>query len=738
MKSHLKWNLLMSGLVLCALQACGPVKTQAPVSDSDIKIEKIVESSATDLPKIPLIKDEKDESWHGEKQPPVGEAKSDHAKVQCWVASTHDSLLFHVEVVGPPHENAFHERNLWRGDCLYLRIDGRGDTTPDDIAKNNYGIDDALLICGLGANGPEGQLTMQGLGISGKDCSDWIRGIHRDEATKTTSYDVAVPWSALKTAYGQSSSIGLAFNAAEAMARPNKQDATWGAISDAPGKPFPLNRLALTDDGQPFVTIAPKKTRVIDGSDIQVVVAARTSGTSINASIGEKQATFPITGSSDIQRVLVSIPAADFAEVDTMNVKVGETAASLPVATPDVAFHRLVQCLELLLKTSPNEIVTRHLEDTERIVTNEHQNLSLEMKEHPERVEAFMEAAETILSKLPAERFDWDAHQHRAWPVVFAFISNADQTLQFASLQMPYDWKPDQTYPLTVYLHGYGPSEPMSGLATAFDNSRQDTLFGNDELDPRNVPAVNQGFILAPWGRGNGWYRGPAEADVWQAIKWVESNYKIDPDRRYLTGFSMGGSGASNLAAGRPDYWAGVNIASGYGPWSMVVDPVLLANAGKLPMVISYGELEEASMHEGAQHFADQLHKAGNKNVKVAPMPNLPHTYPHADYINNVAWLMQFHREKQNSFSYTATSWENSGRNGITVSMPGYIDQAKLPHFTCKIDGNTLHIDSTNCETMRVDLAEVGIDSAQNAVIIWNGKKAYDGPVKVVKLGDDH
>jgi hypothetical protein len=169
----------------------------------------------------------------------------------------------------------------------------------------------------------------------------------------------------------------------------------------------------------------------------------------------------------------------------------------------------------------------------------------------------------------------------------------------------------------------------------------------------------------------------------------------------------------------------------------MVLDPVLLANAGKLPMVVSYGELEEASMREGAQHFVDQLRHAGNTNVKVAPMPNLPHTYPHADFINNVAWLMQFRRGKQDSFSYTATSRENSGRNGITVGMPQYVDQAKLSHFTCKIVGNTLHIDSSNCETMRVDLAETGIDPPQNAVVIWNGKKAYEGPVKVVKLGDD-
>jgi hypothetical protein len=51
---------------------------------------------------------------------------------------------------------------------------------------------------------------------------------------------------------------------------------------------------------------------------------------------------------------------------------------------------------------------------------------------------------------------------------------------------------------------------------------------------------------------------GPGEDDVFQAIDWVESNFTIDPDRRYLTGFSYGGRGAYSIGLKNPDQFAAV------------------------------------------------------------------------------------------------------------------------------------------------------------------------------------
>ena len=78
----------------------------------------------------------------------------------------------------------------------------------------------------------------------------------------------------------------------------------------------------------------------------------------------------------------------------------------------------------------------------------------------------------------------------------------------------------------------------------------------------------------------------------------MKAGYKIDEDRQYLTGFSMGCGGALRLAAETPDIWAGVNLASGLrgGPNSM------LDNIAKIPLMLWAGELDPSS--EGRGHSA--------------------------------------------------------------------------------------------------------------------------------------
>ena len=59
-------------------------------------------------------------------------------------------------------------------------------------------------------------------------------------------------------------------------------------------------------------------------------------------------------------------------------------------------------------------------------------------------------------------------------------------------------------------------------------------------------PIVYFGSAIWPWYTVN--YFGAAEFDVWQAVELVEKRYRIDPNRRYLSGFSMGCAATFRLA----------------------------------------------------------------------------------------------------------------------------------------------------------------------------------------------
>ena len=70
--------------------------------------------------------------------------------------------------------------------------------------------------------------------------------------------------------------------------------------------------------------------------------------------------------------------------------------------------------------------------------------------------------------------------------------------------------------------------------------------------------------MLHPFGRHCLGYKSAGERDVWEAIEQVKSEYKIDPRRIVLMGFSMGGAGAWHLGAHYADQFAAVSPGAGF------------------------------------------------------------------------------------------------------------------------------------------------------------------------------
>src|SRR5262249_23836968 len=59
-------------------------------------------------------------------------------------------------------------------------------------------------------------------------------------------------------------------------------------------------------------------------------------------------------------------------------------------------------------------------------------------------------------------------------------------------------------------------------------------------------------------------FKSAGESDIFEAIAHAKTQYKIDPDRIVLIGFSMGGAGAWHLGAHYADRWVAVSPGAGF------------------------------------------------------------------------------------------------------------------------------------------------------------------------------
>ncbi len=61
---------------------------------------------------------------------------------------------------------------------------------------------------------------------------------------------------------------------------------------------------------------------------------------------------------------------------------------------------------------------------------------------------------------------------------------------------------------------------------------------------------------IGPYGRGDQWYTGIGEKDVFECLEMAKKVFSVDEDRISLCGFSMGGVGTFKLGLRYPDIWA--------------------------------------------------------------------------------------------------------------------------------------------------------------------------------------
>lgn len=145
------------------------------------------------------------------------------------------------------------------------------------------------------------------------------------------------------------------------------------------------------------------------------------------------------------------------------------------------------------------------------------------------------------------------------------YRSGLDGRLHPYVLYVPPMWREsgDNKFGLVVMLHGLG-SAPMKAMQTIFGKPlKEDETGAMRERYPEPIEAAPF-FVLAPSGFGASGYRGFGEVDVLDVLDEVMARYRINPNRIYITGVSMGGIGAAAIPLHYPDRFAAAAPLSGY------------------------------------------------------------------------------------------------------------------------------------------------------------------------------
>jgi predicted peptidase len=197
-------------------------------------------------------------------------------------------------------------------------------------------------------------------------------------------------------------------------------------------------------------------------------------------------------------------------------------------------------------------------------------------------------------------------------------------------LYLPDDYEKQASWPVLLFLHGSG--------------ERGDDLALVKKHGPPKLIASGQKFpfiVVSPQcPKGKSWE--PFELTA--LLDDVSEHYKVDPDRVYVTGLSMGGYGTWSLAMYTPGRFAAIVPICGGG------DPMMTRRLRNLPIWVFHGAKDPAVPLERSEKMVEALKKNGNE-VQFTVYPDALHDSWTETYDNPklYEWLLQQHRQPPDS-----------------------------------------------------------------------------------------
>jgi dienelactone hydrolase len=244
------------------------------------------------------------------------------------------------------------------------------------------------------------------------------------------------------------------------------------------------------------------------------------------------------------------------------------------------------------------------------------------------------------------------------------FISRIDSSCQYYAVLPPANYQKDSVYSLLLTLHGAGVE--ARGQAAAY--TQKDWAYVAAPTNRRRF-----GFDWQDWGR----------LDALEVLAEAKKNYKIDDNRVYLVGHSMGGHGTWHVGLTHPDLFAAIAPSAGwttiqlYAPFflqksylfahpeqlkfrDMVmredVAPLFLENARNLPVYILHGGADDNVPPIQGRLMSKYLNDLGYKYV-YDEVPGQGHWWnfdstPGTDCIDKKEMMDFLRAQKRDTFPY--------------------------------------------------------------------------------------
>lgn len=177
-----------------------------------------------------------------------------------------------------------------------------------------------------------------------------------------------------------------------------------------------------------------------------------------------------------------------------------------------------------------------------------------------------------------------------------------------------YDDDADKEWPLILFLHGAGErsDDPNHVKRIGIAKRIED---GDD------FPFI----VVSPHCPADRWWEPDGLIVV---VEEVLDDYRVDEDRLYVTGLSMGGTGTWMVAAEYPEYWAAIAPVCGR------TLPIRVAPLIEMPVWAFHGDQDHVVDVWNSTNQIERLKKFGSTKAKLTIYPGQRHSIWKETYDN--------------------------------------------------------------------------------------------------------
>jgi pimeloyl-ACP methyl ester carboxylesterase len=225
--------------------------------------------------------------------------------------------------------------------------------------------------------------------------------------------------------------------------------------------------------------------------------------------------------------------------------------------------------------------------------------------------------------------------------IVRGYVSKIDGSIQPYGLVIPAGWRATDAAPWRLDTWFHGRSETLSELNFVFDRMSKPGEF-----------APPDAIMIHLYGRYCNANKFAGEVDLFEALEATKRHYRIDENRIFARGFSMGGAASWHIGAHHAGLWAAVAPGAGFAEtavyqnfaskgivkpwyeqklWRLYDATGYAANFFQTPLIAYSGEKDKQM--QAALIMAENLRKEGLELAHVIG-PDTEHKYHPASKID--------------------------------------------------------------------------------------------------------